>query len=73
MKRKNHKYTYSVMGVPPYSGRPHGVDETWTCEHCGARRSRGPENTCSGGRVVRWRYADGNGNPVDVMPSCTHN
>ena len=66
----NHKYKYSTAGVTPYSGRPHGVDEVWTCTRCGASKARGPENTHTGQRVIRWEYTDTSGDPVSSMPAC---
>ena len=68
---KNHKWTQNqTVGVRPGSGRPHGVDESWTCERCGAGKSRGPESTFSGRRVIRWNYNDAHGNRVDMLLGC---
>lgn len=60
-----------TWGVPSGSGRPHGVDESWTCIRCGCAKGRGPQSTHTGKRVIRWNYQDGNGYNVDVLPSCS--
>ena len=72
-ERKNmkHKWTRNqTYGVQSGSGRPHGVDEFWTCAVCGARKGRGPQSTHTGQRVIRWSYSDAHGNRVDSLPSC---
>jgi len=52
------------------SGRPHGVDESWSCTVCGARKGRGPQSTHTGHRVIRWSYTDAHGYRVDSLPTC---
>jgi hypothetical protein len=59
----NHQWNYSVRGVTPGNGRPHGVDESWTCERCGAQKSRGPQSTGTGKRVIRWRHDEASERP----------
>lgn len=59
-----------TWGVASGSGRPHGVDEAWTCERCGAQKCRGPQSTHTGRRVIRWAYRDGNGYRADALPAC---
>ncbi len=67
----NHKWTGpEVRGVMSGSGRPHGVDQWWTCKACGAVKSRGPQSTATGKRVIRWRYVDEHGNPVVGLGCC---
>jgi rubredoxin len=66
-----HRWNYDgAQGVQGGSGRPHGVDEQWTCARCGARKARGPENTSTGKRVIRWTYTDADGNASDDRPAC---
>lgn len=67
---KNHKWKYSAQCVTPGSGRHHGVDECWTCTHCGAQKSRGPQSTHTGARVIRWTFRDSRGDSVSSLPSC---
>ncbi len=68
---KRHKWQYDgAVGVTPGSGRPHGADESWTCTRCGVCKSRGPANTASGKRVIRWTYRDNDGYQIDDLPSC---
>jgi hypothetical protein len=57
-------------GVSSGSGRPHGVDETWTCKVCGAQKSRGPANGPSGQRVIVWSYMDAYGDMCEALPEC---
>jgi hypothetical protein len=59
-----------VWGVESGCGRPHGVDITWTCKKCGATKSNGPASTCTGKRVIRWTYRDGDGYECDRLPAC---
>lgn len=67
----NHKWTENqARGVTGGSGRPHGVDESWTCEVCGASKGRGPQSTHTGWRVIRWWYQDSHGDRQDSLPSC---
>lgn len=67
----NHKWKYDgCCGVTPYSGRPAGVDESWTCQKCGCSKSRGPQNTSTGKSVIRWTYRNGMGDVEDTLPSC---
>lgn len=66
-----HKWTENqARGVTGGSGRPHGVDESWTCERCGASKGRGPESTFTGRRVIRWHYTDAYGYLAESLPSC---
>ena len=66
-----HKWEYDgCCGVTPYSGRPAGVDESWTCKECGCQKSKGPQNTSSGKSVTRWTYRDADGYDVDELPEC---
>lgn len=68
---KHHKWTYSAWGVTPGSGRPHGVDETWTCERCGASKGRGPQSRHTGRRVIRWWTRGPDGEEIERMGECT--
>jgi len=66
-----HKWTQNqAWGVTGGCGRPHGVDESWTCKVCGARKGRGPQSTQTGQRVIRWSYTDADGEQVESLPSC---
>ena len=67
-----HQWTQNqAWGVASGSGRPHGVDEFWTCDVCGASKGRGPQSTHTGRRVIRWSYIDACGERVDSLPGCT--
>jgi hypothetical protein len=66
-----HSWKYNgAWGVENGCGRPHGIDESWTCRRCGAKKSRGPASTCTGKRVIRWSYFDAQGYECDRMPEC---
>jgi len=68
----NHKWIQNqAWGVTPGSGRPHGVDESWTCGRCGCSKGRGPQNTPNGARVVRWWYQDSESNRLASLPRCS--
>lgn len=67
---KNHSWKYESFGVAPYSGRPHGTIEIWTCRRCGCNKSRGSESTHTGARVIRWRFVGAHGYPVVRLPEC---
>ena len=67
----NHRWSEPVVqGVEAGCGRPHGVDIIWTCKKCGATKSNGPANTCTGKRVIRWTYRDADGYECDRLPEC---
>jgi hypothetical protein len=67
MKHKwQQNQSYGVTG----SGRPYGVDESWTCCKCGLTKGRGPESTHTGKRVIRWSYQHRDGYFLDYIPSC---
>lgn len=71
MNKTKHSWEENqAWGVTPGSGRPHGVDESWTCTVCGATKGRGPQSTHTGQRVIRWSYTDAHGNRVDSLPAC---
>jgi hypothetical protein len=68
-KKMNHKWEKNqAYGSGP--GRPHGVDESWTCARCAMSRGRGPQSTHTGRRIIRWYYLDDHGYPTDRLPEC---